>query len=214
MTEFAMRKASGSAIVVGFVFTLLAPGIGQAVACPDDSSLADRLPARKLMYPGLPNFGEVTPTLYRGAQPSPQGFEQLRRMGISIVIDAREGSREDERKLVAKLGMKYVQIPWHCPYPKDSVMAKFLTVIRDNPGRRVFVHCKTGDDRTGLMIAVWRMVEQGWTTEQAREEMQIYGFTFSHHFICPGLAAYEAAFPQRYRTSPVFAQLRRDRLDR
>ena len=209
-----MRKASVFVIVVGLVFALLAPGIGGAAVCSDDYLHADRLPARKLMYPGLQNFGEVTPTLYRGAQPSPQGFEQLRQMGISIVIDTRAGSRKNERNMVTKLGMKYVQIPWHCPYPSNSLMVKFLTVIRDNPDRRVFVHCKTGDDRTGLMIAVWRMAEQGWTANQAREEMDAYGFTFSHHFICPGLAAYEAGFPQRYQTSPAFAGLRRNRPDR
>jgi protein tyrosine phosphatase (PTP) superfamily phosphohydrolase (DUF442 family) len=210
-----MRKAFGFAIAVGFVLMLFAPVLGWASGCPDDdSSRAEHLPARKLKYPGLPNFGEVTPTLYRGAQPTPQGFEQLRRMGISIVIDTRGGSREDERKLVAKLGMKYVQIPWHCVYPKDRVVVKFLSVIRDHPGNKIFVHCKTGDDRTGLMIAVWRMAYQGWTAKEALEEMHVYGFGFTHHFICPGLAAYEAAFPQHYRSSPAFARLRRKRTER
>ena len=162
---------------------------------------------RQLTVRGLTQFVQVTPNLFRGGQPTDQGFEALAGMGIGIVVDLR-GARKREHDLVTKLGMKYVAIPWHCPFPKDKVFAEFLTLIRQNPEKKVFVHCRLGDDRVGMMIAAYRMAEQGWTAEEAKKEMRASGFTTSHHLICPGLSGYEATFPQRYKTSPAFQDLR------
>jgi len=168
----------------------------------------DRTIARKLAVEGVPNLGEVTPTLFRGAQPTRQGFQKLAEMGITIVVDLRERGRDSERKQVTKLGMRFVEMPWMCFHPKDTDMAQFLRLLRDNRGKKVFVHCQTGDDRTGMMVAAYRMAEQGWTAEEAMKEMEAYGFTSSHHLICPGLSSYEAQFPKRFRTSPAFRDLR------
>jgi protein tyrosine phosphatase (PTP) superfamily phosphohydrolase (DUF442 family) len=160
-----------------------------------------------LKIAGVPNAGEVTPTLYRGGQPSTAGFKALAKIGINIVVDLR-GSRKDENELVTKLGMQYVSIPWHCPFPKDDVFARFLTLMRKNPGKKVFVHCRLGDDRTGMNIAAYRMAEQGWSAMQAMQEMEAFGFTLPHHFICPSLSSYEETFPRRFSTSPAFESLR------
>ena len=168
----------------------------------------ERTIARKLAVEGVPNLGEVTPTLFRGAQPTRQGFQKLAEMGITIVVDLRERGRDSERKQVTKLGMRFVEMPWMCFHPKDTDMAQFLRLLRDNRGKKVFVHCQTGDDRTGMMVAAYRMAEQGWTAEEAMKEMEAYGFTSSHHLICPGLSSYEAQFPKRFRTSPAFRDLR------
>jgi len=164
-------------------------------------------PHRKLA--GVPNFGEVTPYLYRGAAPTRKGFEELARMGINIVIDAR-GDNKHRRELITKLGMQYVALPWHCPFPRDKTFAEFLRLIRDNRGKKIFVFCRLGADRTGMMIAAYRMAEQGWSAKQARAEMNAYGFNFGHHFLCPGLAAYESRFPEEFKTSPAFKDLRKD----
>jgi tyrosine-protein phosphatase SIW14 len=163
--------------------------------------------ARELRLSGVPHFGQATPTLYRGGQPTKQGFQALAKMGINIVVDAR-GSREREREEVTGLGMEYVAIPWHCPYPKDKPLARFLALLRENPEKKVFVHCLLGDDRTGMMIAAYRMAEQGWTAEEAKREMEADGFALSHHVFCPGLSSYEHTFLERFRTSPAFRELR------
>jgi tyrosine-protein phosphatase SIW14 len=162
---------------------------------------------RKLTLEGVQNFGEATATLYRGAQPTKEGFVALAEMGIGIVVDLR-GSRESERKEVTKLGMRYVPIPWRCFHPKDEIFAQFLTLLRENPSKKVFVHCRVGDDRTGMMIAAYRMAEQGWTAEEARKEMEAYGVGFFHRMICPGLSSYEEKFPRQFETSPAFQSLR------
>jgi tyrosine-protein phosphatase SIW14 len=167
--------------------------------------------ARKLAVAGVPNLGEVSSTLYRGAQPTEKGFQKLAGMGITIVVDLRERGREVERQQVTKLGMHYVTIPWNCFHPEDTDMSRFLRLLRDKRGKKIFVHCQTGDDRTGMMIAAYRMAEEGWSAEEAMKEMEAYGFTSSHHLICPGLSSYEASFPKRLKTSPAFRDLRRSK---
>jgi tyrosine-protein phosphatase SIW14 len=168
---------------------------------------ADHSFGQPLTIKGVPNAGQVTPRLYRGAQPTTQGFEALAGLGINIVVDLR-GSREDERERVTKLGMQYVAIPWHCPFPKDDAFAQFLTLLRQNPGKKVFVHCRLGDDRTGMTVAAFRIAEQGWTAQEAMNEMEAFGFSLPHHLICPTLSSYEASFPQRFNKSPEFRDLR------
>jgi tyrosine-protein phosphatase SIW14 len=162
----------------------------------------------KSMRENLPNFGEASTTLYRGGQPSKTGFHMLAKMGVNIVVDLR-GNRDSERKIVTRLGMQYVAMPWQCSFPKDKVFAEFLTLLRKNPGKKVFVHCRLGDDRTAMMIASYRMAEEGWSAERAEKEMEKFGFSFAHRrLICPGLSSYEEDFPHHFKTSPAFRDLR------
>jgi tyrosine-protein phosphatase SIW14 len=151
-------------------------------------------PAQKIHVTGVKNFGEVTQFLYRGAQPTPEGFKALSEMGVNIVIDARLSGRDKESKQVNALGMQYVSIPWHCLFPTDEKMARFLAVLRENHGKKVFVHCRYGDDRTGMMIAAYRMSVEHWTPDEARQEMQQFGF---NSVACYPLQKYERNFPKR-----------------
>ena len=157
---------------------------------------------------GVGNFGEVTPTLFRGAQPTHQGFEALAKHGIDIVVDNRGNRSKTEGKVVRGLGMQYVAIPWHCPFPHDEVFARFLKVVRENPGKKIFVHCRLGDDRTGMMIAAYRIADEGWTADEAMSEMKHFGFSRAHHMICPTLASYEKNFPKHLKSNPAFQEVR------
>jgi protein tyrosine phosphatase (PTP) superfamily phosphohydrolase (DUF442 family) len=162
----------------------------------------------RLKAKGIPNFGEVTPTLYRGGQPSPEGVAALAKMGINVVVDLRAGRQESEEQEARKLGMQYISIPAHCPFPRDEPYARFLTVVRENPEKKVFVHCRLGDDRTGMAVAAYRMAEEHWTADEAVNEMQKFGFTASHHLICPNLSSYVHSFPERLKNNPAFDALR------
>jgi protein tyrosine phosphatase (PTP) superfamily phosphohydrolase (DUF442 family) len=162
--------------------------------------------AQKLSLEGVPVFAQVTPTLYRGAQLTEEGFRNLAEMGIKIVVDQRGSRSEWER--VTKLGMQYVAIPWHCPFPDDTAFARFLTLLRGNPDTKVFVHCLSGEDRTGMQIAAYRMAEQGWSAQEAKQEMEAFGFSRTHRWRCPSLSSYEERFPQRFRESFAFKDLR------
>jgi protein tyrosine phosphatase (PTP) superfamily phosphohydrolase (DUF442 family) len=169
---------------------------------PSAAELSSRhVAAQKLTVDGVGDFAQVTPTLYRGGQPSRVGYEALAKMGINILVDARLSGSDKERKDVEKAGMQYVSIPWHCLFPKDQVFARFLALVRDNPGKKVFVHCRYGDDRTGMMIAAYRMSVQGWTAGEALREMDEFGF---HHVVCHSLLDYENTFPERLKRNPAF----------
>jgi tyrosine-protein phosphatase SIW14 len=166
---------------------------------------ASHIPARKITVVGVSNFGEVTPHLFRGGQPKLVGYEHLKQMGIDMVVDLRLSGEDNERKDVNKAGMQFVSLKWHCMFPRDDVFATFLKLLSENRGKKIFVHCRYGDDRTGMMIAAYRMANEKWTPEEARGEMEKFGF---HHFVCPRLGPYERHFPEHLKTSSAFKDWR------
>ena len=158
---------------------------------------------------GVPNFGKVTPNLFRGGQPGVDGFKTLKEMGVDIVVDMRRGSNEHEKAAVESLWMEYVSIPWHCTSPSDEPMARFLKLIEENRDKKVFVHCRLGADRTGMAIAAYRMAGEGWSADEALNEMARFGFDWEHHMFCPTLERFERSFPQRLKNDAAFKELRR-----
>lgn len=130
----------------------------------------------------LPNFHRVEPFLYRGGQPRGKGLERLQQMGIKTVINLRGGKQPlKEQSECNKLGLKFISIPIsHHHAPANSDVEQFLQIVqaaKDDPSKGgVFVHCKAGEDRTGCMIALYRVKEDGWTSRQACDEMQKLGF--------------------------------------
>lgn len=159
-------------------------------------------------YVGLPNFGEVTPHLYRGGQPGADGLKALKKMGVSIVVDMRGGKSSHEKAAVEELGMEYVSIPWHCPFPSDEPFARFLRLMQENPKKKVFVHCRLGDDRTGMAVAAYRIGIEGWSADDALKEMELFGYSKVHHAICPGLGHFEKNFPKHLEKNPEFKDIR------
>ena len=171
-----------------------------------NSNTSHVIPARQ-DFSGLQNFAQINPTLFRGGRPTEEGLACLAKMGVSIVI-SEEGKYKDLRKPTERLGMQYVSMFWECSFPKDKIFAKFLQLLRDNPGKKVFVYCHYGDDRTSMMIAAYRIAEQGWSAAEAKEEMKDFGFNFYHRRICTGLSEYEDHFQQHWREGHAFEKLR------
>jgi protein tyrosine/serine phosphatase len=58
----------------------------------------------------------------------------------------------------------------------------FLKLVSDPENWPIYVHCKGGRHRTGEMTAVYRMNSQGWTADQAYEEMKKYDFEDSFFY--------------------------------
>jgi len=157
--------------------------------------------ARRLTVVGVGNFAEVTPHLYRGGQPKQEGLEALAKMGINTLIDVRLTGADKEREHAKRLGIELIPLPWHCLFPKDGPFAEFLAYLREHPDKKVFVHCRYGDDRTGMMIAAYRMAVEGWSAEEARKEMNEFGF---HKVVCASLVGYEKSFPERFKKDREF----------
>jgi tyrosine-protein phosphatase SIW14 len=129
----------------------------------------------------LPNFQKVDDHVYRGAQPTNNGFRDLAERGIKTVVDLRdigEHSQADEQKAVMDLGMRYVSIPMQgMSTPKDNQIAAALALLNDVTSGPVFVHCKRGADRTGTVIAVYRIFHDGWESKKALSEAKSYGMS-------------------------------------
>lgn len=128
----------------------------------------------------LPNFHQVDDHVWRGAQPTADGWKTLAKLGIQVVVDLRpdgelqEHWADSERDAVEAVGMRYANVPmegWVKPDSKE--VARALAELQS--GERVFVHCRGGRDRTGTVIACYRMTKDHWTNEQALEEAKSDG---------------------------------------
>jgi len=127
---------------------------------------------------GLPGFRQVDQGFYRGAQPSPEGLERLAKRGIKTVISLRQRgpAMKRERRQVEALGMRWVQIPmWFWWRPSDRQVEQFLRLVTDPANRPVFVHCRQGWNRVGIMTAIYRIAHQGWSPQQAYAEGRQFG---------------------------------------
>jgi len=136
--------------------------------------------AQPVSMPGLPNLHKVSDALYRGAQPEPEGFVNLKAIGIKTVVNLRSmHSDEDEIEEAGMTGkIDYVHIKVNAFRPQEDHVVQFLRVMADPKRHPVFVHCKHGADRTGTMAAFYRIVFQGWSRQEALEEMTRGGYGF------------------------------------
>lgn len=127
----------------------------------------------------VPNLSIVTPGLIRGGQPSTLAINGLKKAGVRTIINLRNETAIVNREAgVAKtLGLKFVSIPLDV-FNKPSVKAvdTFLRTVSDPANQPVFVHCLHGQDRTGTMIAMYRIENQGFSGERAYQEMLSCGF--------------------------------------
>lgn len=123
---------------------------------------------------GLKNFAKVSDVLYRGEQPTAEGFAALKKMGIKTVISLR--AFHSDRAMLAGLGMYYKRMGIYTWDFRDEYVVNFLKLVTNPQYQPVFVHCQHGADRTGTMCAIYRAAAQGWSMSDAMSEMHNFGF--------------------------------------
>jgi protein tyrosine/serine phosphatase len=161
--------------------------------------------AQRLNLDGVGNFARVSDTLYRGAQPNNVAYNELKNIGVSVVVDFRDEKAEiaKEKASVESAGMQFISLPWSGrSIPTHDEVVTFLNLMRDTQGKKVFVHCKEGRDRTGTMVALYRITFNHWTVDQALEEMHEFKY---HATFLPGLAKYVKAYPSALAGDPTLA---------
>jgi uncharacterized protein (TIGR01244 family) len=129
---------------------------------------------------GIKNFYQVDQNVYRGAQPTEDGFKYLAQIGVKTVIDLRAADErsESEESMVTAAGMKYVSVPMTgLTAPTEAQISRILGVLEADNGP-VFVHCKRGADRTGVVIASYRIDHDGWDNAHALSEAKARGMSF------------------------------------
>lgn len=138
-------------------------------------AFAQRLPG----VAGLENFARVNPNLYRGGEPTPEGFRHLKSMGVKTVVCFRSNHSTAEQ--VKAAGLESVELPLHADVfgstpPADKDIQAFFAAVLDAAKQPVYIHCAYGKDRTGTMAALYRLERDGWTPDEAIQEMQAFGY--------------------------------------
>jgi tyrosine-protein phosphatase SIW14 len=125
----------------------------------------------------IDNLGQIDDHYYRGARPKADDYRTLATLGIKTVIDLTRNGLEAERQFAESAGMRFYRIPMTTTdRPSDEAVAEFLKLVTDPALQPVYVHCQEGRHRTGVMTAVYRMTQDGWTADQAYAEMKKYRF--------------------------------------
>ncbi len=143
-------------------------------SCARDIPGNARVSERLFGLPGLTNAGRVAPGIYRGAQPTKDGYETLKKLGIKTVVNLR--NEHSEKQDVEAVGMKSKEVPFTTLSINPEKVKKVLAILKDTSNHPVFFHCMEGKDRTGVIAAVYRMEVDGWSYEDADAEMLSYGF--------------------------------------
>jgi len=138
------------------------------------------LPLMAGSAPGIKNFDQVDSHVYRGGQPTPEGFQHLAKLGVKTIIDLREpGSRSiAEEKTVNSAGMKYVNVPMTgLTAPTEAEITRILAMLEDTSSGPVFVHCWRGADRTGAVIAAYHIDHDNWDCARALKDAKAHSMS-------------------------------------
>lgn len=162
--RYRVRTLLAAAVLAGALLSLAYAAVSNA---PPPRGQAAEL--------GLPNFAQVSSNLYRGAQPEQAGFEALTRLGVRTVVNLRSLHDDDLRP---DLPLRELRVPMRAENPELADVKSFLRLVTTPTNLPAFVHCRRGADRTGLMVASYRVVVQGWDKPRALEEMKSGGFAF------------------------------------
>lgn len=155
-------------IVAVFLFLFILAAASRAADKPE-----------KLSYEGIPNLYRVTPNLYRSAQFTRKGIPSLEKLEIKTVISFRHFY--SDKKMLKNSPIQLVNIPmdaWDKTDELEPSVINALRLLNDESQGPFLVHCQHGADRTGLVIAMYRIVLQGWTKENAISEMVHGGFGY------------------------------------
>jgi protein tyrosine/serine phosphatase len=135
-------------------------------------------------------FLEVSPGIFRSARPDLENLAELRaRFGIKTIInlDNDEEALTDELAWARQLGLNEISQPlsgfWA---PEDHQVNEILAALVNPDNQPVLVHCQHGQDRTGLIVGLHRVVHEHWAPDRAYNEMLDRGF----HVILLGLDGY------------------------
>ena len=123
---------------------------------------------------GIPNLAQVEKGIWRGGQPTEAGWLWLQRQGVTNIVMLSSWS-DAEDSIARSLGMA---VQYHPIDVTDYVFGPDVHNVRgavaDIRGGTL-VRCEHGQDRTGLVVACYRL-SQGQPKREAEDEMLRLGF--------------------------------------
>ncbi len=127
----------------------------------------------------LPNFSKVNEKLYRGGRPTKAGVNQLVAMKVKTIINLRgkDENSKPEEEWAELAGIKIISFNLSNWFePKTDDIEDIIEEIDKPENQPVFVHCRRGADRTGTVIAVYRIRHDNWTAKRAIDEAKDFDF--------------------------------------
>ena len=133
-----------------------------------------------------PNFALVRSGLYRGGHPDSSNLDYLKSIGVRTIVDLEIGdfveatpwSISDEESAAKEKGFTFIRKPLSAfqPFVSDDEMNATMDLLNDPSSGTIYVHCKHGQDRTGMVIGLERVLDEGWEAGDAYQEMLDHGF--------------------------------------
>lgn len=155
--------------------------------------------------PPIQNFHTFGDGLYRGARPDNNGLAALQKMGVKTIVNLQGGDLnnpayrwiiptmepgelpeaiEAEKTTTQNLGMNFVNVPLDSlstvTHQEGQQIGALIRMMSQPQNQPVFVHCEHGADRTGLVVALYRVYFQGWNAQAAHDEMESMGHDTLH----------------------------------
>jgi protein tyrosine phosphatase (PTP) superfamily phosphohydrolase (DUF442 family) len=108
-----------------------------------------------------------------GGQPKDQAYTKAATAGFRSVLSLRTAAEgidlARERREVEGNKMRYFNIPVNSSSPRPEQADEFLRITRDKANHPMLVTCATVN-RVGAFMMILRVVEQGWSVEEAGDE--------------------------------------------
>lgn len=164
-------------VPLGLLLLCAAPIHAQPAADPLPAEIARPSHwAEAIQLDGVPNLHRISEHLYRSEQPTAEGFRNLEKLGIRTVINLRHFNNDEDEAKGTGLRLQRVRIlTWRAG---DKHVVEVMRMLRQKENAPFLIHCQHGADRTGLMSAMYRILEQNWTREDALAELLDGGYGF------------------------------------
>ena len=130
-------------------------------------------------YAKIANFHVVSEQIWRGGRPDYYDLKNLHDRGYKTIINIenRQNFVESERRNAERMGLQFISIPMDEDLvPNNQDIEKLLQLLSDKSNQPIFIHCFHGQDRTGLVIGLYRVLIEGWDAKAAHDEMLQLGF--------------------------------------
>jgi protein tyrosine/serine phosphatase len=165
-------------VICLFAAALAAPVLAQEAPNPVPAATAVRPLqwAEAIDMEGVSNLHRISPMLYRSEQPTALGMKNLEKLGVRTVINLRAFNDDEDEVKGTTLRTERVKIlTWRID---DRHVIEVMRMLQKTENGPFLIHCQHGADRTGVMSAVYRILEQGWTPEDALKELIDGGYGY------------------------------------
>ena len=125
--------------------------------------------AQKVQLKGFHNLYKLNDSIYRSEQPDKSGMIELQQRGIITVLNLRDW--HTDRFEAKATSLILAAVPIQTSKIAYADILKSLAVIQ-HARKPILIHCWHGSDRTGCIVAAYRMVFENWTKEEAISELK------------------------------------------